>query len=314
MASNFHNILGFLDIGLDGHTGLQIVPGPVPVPEFPFWELVCVHPFAMGPGWKTKVLINGVPSVVNGHTSLILWPHLPTVPQNAFFALDMLFGDHTCWLPRGTVFIQDSVSTCCIIGPISTNVDCCDFGFPMANLIVQVATVQTTPSLTDFLYGALSVVLNALLAKGQSAIFKKWKPLKKLSTAVDGFAHKIAVRASNSGLGYQVAKRLGAPLASQIPGLAGRALSGRSKAIGRALEEEFLKRAGLKADTLLNVAKKAFDFDPKGPLGELMGIPGADGNTPGWSPFKPFSATKALEGIPLYDKGNGGVQTVTGGG
>ncbi|MFS8070733.1 MAG: hypothetical protein ACMG6S_30575, partial [Byssovorax sp.] len=151
MASNFHNILGFLDIGLDKHDGIQVIPPP-PRPQ-PFWEIVCVHPFAMGPGWKTKVLINGVPSVVNGHSSLIPWPHFPIIPQNAVFVLDMLFGDHACWLPRGTVFIEDSVSTCCIVGPISNNIDCGDM--PIANLVIQVATVQTTPSLSDFLYGAL---------------------------------------------------------------------------------------------------------------------------------------------------------------
>jgi hypothetical protein len=44
-----------------------------------------------------------------------------------------------------------------------------------------------------------------------------------------------------------------------------------------------------------------------------MGRPTADGK-PEWSPFKAFDGKKGLEGIPLYDKGNGGVQTVTGGG
>lgn len=313
MASNFHNILGFLAVGLDGHQGLQIMlPPPPGVPAFPFYEVVCAHPFAMGPGWKTKVLINGVPSVVNGHISLIPWPHYPITPMNAFFALDMLFGDHACWLPRGTVFIEDDVSTCCILSGISTNVDCCDFGFPMANLVIQIATVQTTPSLSDFLFGALSVALGAALAKGQKGLFKKG-PFKKLADKADGLAHKLAVRASKSGLGYKIAKKLGAPLARKVPGLAGRKLSGRSKALGRALEEEFLKRAGLSAQTPLNVAKKAFDFDPNRPLGSAMGRPTADGK-PAWSPFKPFRGTKALEGIPLYDKGHGGVQTVTGGG
>jgi hypothetical protein len=313
MASNFHNILGFLLVGVDGHEGLQIMlPPPPGEPAFPFAELVCAHPFAMGPGWKTKVLINGVPSVVNGHSSLLSWPHFPMEPMNAFFALDMLFGDHTCWLPRGTVFIQDEVSTCCIAGGVSTNVDCCDFGFPMSNLIVQIATVQTTPSLSDFLSGALSVALNAALAKGQSALFKHG-PLKKLAEKGEKAAHKIAVRASKKGLGYKIAKRLGAPLAKQVPGLAGRKLAGRSKALGRALEEEFLKRAGLSAQTPLNIAKKAFDFDPTRPLKSALGQPTADGK-PAWSPFKPFSGSKAAEGIPLYDKGHGAVQTVTGGG
>ncbi len=313
MASNFHNILGFLSVGVDGHEGLQILlPPPPGEPEFPFPELVAVHPFAMGPGWKTKVLINGVPSVVNGHSSLIPWPHLPIIPENAFFALDMLFGDHTCWLPRGTVFIQDEVSTCCIAGPVSTNVDCCDFGFPMTNLVVQIATVQTTPSLSDFVSGALSVALNAAIAKGQSEIFKHG-PFKKLADKGEKLAHKIAVRASKKGLGYKIAKKLGAPLAREVPGLAGRKLAGRSKALGRALEEEFLKRAGLAAETPLEVAKKAFDVDPTRPLNAALGRRDADGKLP-WSPVAPFDAKKGLEGIPLYDKGNGAVQTVTGGG
>jgi hypothetical protein len=314
MASNFHNILGFLAVGVDGHEGLQILlPPPPGEPEFPFPELVCAHPYALGPGWKFKVLINGVPSVVNGHASLIPWPHYPIVPMNAFFALDMLFGDHSCWLPRGTVFIEDEVSTCCIIAGVSTNVDCCDFGFPMTNLIIQIATVQTTPSLSDFLSGALSVALNAALSKAQGALFKKFKPLKKLSDKAEGLAHKLAVRASKKGLGYKIAKKLGSNLAGQVPGLAGRKLAGRSKALGRALEEEFLKRAGLSAQTPLNIAKKAFDFDPMRPVNSALGRPTADGK-PAWSPFKPFDGIKGLEGIPLYDKGNGGVQTVTGGG
>ncbi|MFS8068879.1 MAG: hypothetical protein ACMG6S_21170 [Byssovorax sp.] len=311
MASNFHNILGFLDIGVDWHKGLQIVPILPGVP-FVFPELVCVHPFALGPGWKTKVLINGVPSVVNGHTSLISWPHLPIIPHNATFVSDMLQGEHACWLPRGTVFIQDSTSTCCIAGPVSNNIDC---GYvPITNLILQVATVQTTPTLSDFIFGALSVVINKAFGAAQSALFKKWKPLKNLTKKVDGIAHKIAVRATKKGFGYQAAKKLGRPFVKKLPGLSKRALSGRAKTKGRELAEEALKRAGLDAQTPLEMAKKAFDFDPTRPLASVMKRPDSDGNVPGLSPIKGFDPGKGLEGIPLYDKAKGGVQLVTGGG
>jgi hypothetical protein len=311
MASNFHNILGFLDIGVDLHKGLQIVTPP-PIPGFPFWELVAVHPFAMGPGWKTKVLINGVPSVVNGHSSLVPWPHLPLIPQNATFVIDMLTGDHACWLPRGTVFIQDETSTCCIVGPISNNIDC--GSMPITNLILQVATVQTTPSLSDFIFGALTVVINKAFDAAQGALFKKWKPLKKLTAKVDKVAHKIAVRATRKGFGYQAAKKLGMPFVKKkFAGLGSRALAGKAKTKGRELAESALKAAGLKAETPLEMAKKAFDFDPTRPLASVMQRPDSDGKVPGLSPIKGFDPAKGLEGIPLYDKGKNGVQFVTGG-
>jgi hypothetical protein len=313
MASNFHNILGFLDIGIDGHLGLQILT-PVPLPDFPFWELVCVHPFAMGPGWKTKVLINGVPSVVNGHTSYISWPHLPIDPENGTFVMDMLKGKHACWLPRGTVFIQDSTSTCCIVGPVSTNVDCRNFGFPMANLIVQVATVQTTPSVGDFIFGLATLAIEKLMDKAQGKLFKL-KPLAKLGKKVDKIAHKMAVRATRKGIGYQVAKKVGMPFAKRkFAGLSSRALSGKAKTKGRELAEDLLKKAGLSVETPLEMAKKAFDFDPMRPIQSLMKRPDSDGEVPGLLPVKGFDPKKGLEGIPLYDKGKNGLQIVTGGG
>lgn len=311
MASNFHNILGFLDIGVDLHRGLQVITPP-PVPEFLFPELVAVHPFALGFGWKTKVLINGVPSVVNGHTSLLSWPHLPLIPWNGTFVHDLLSGEHACWLPRGTVFIQDDTSTCCIAGPVSINIDC---GLlPIANLILQVATVETTPSLSDFIFGALTVVINKAVDAGQSALFKT-KLGKKLTDKVDKVAHKIAVRATKKGFGYQAAKKLGMPFVKKkFAGLGSRALAGKAKTKGRELAEEALKRAGLDATTPLEMAKEAFDFDPTRPLASVMKRPDSDGKVPGLSPVKGFDPVKGLEGIPLYAKGKKGVQVVTGGG
>ena len=311
MASNFHNILGFLDIGVDLHKGLQIITPP-PVPGFLFPELVALHPFALGFGWKFKVLINGVPSVVNGHVSKLSWPHLPIIPENALFMRDLKKGTHACWLPRGTVFIQGDTSTCCIAGPVSNNIDC---GLiPITNLILQVATVQTTPTLSDFVFGALTVVLEKALDAAQDALFKHWKPLKKLTAKVDKMAHKIAVRATRRGVGYQAAKKVGKLVSKKAPGLSKRALAGRAKTKGRELAEEGLKRAGLDAKTPLEMAKKAFDFDLTRPLASVMKRPDIDGNVPGLSPVKGFDPLKGLEGIPLYDKGKQGVQFVTGGG
>jgi hypothetical protein len=310
MASNFHNILGFLDIGIDLHKGLQIVPILPGVP-FVFPELVAVHPFALGFGWKFKVLIDGVPSVVNGHTSRLLWPHLPLIPWNGTFMKDLRGGKHACWLPRGTVFIQGDTSTCCIAGPVSINIDCGDL--PIANLILQVATVQTTPSLSDFVFGALTVVLDKALDAAQSKLFKT-KLGKKITAKVEKVAHKIAVRATKKGFGYQAAKRIGMPFVKKkFAGLSSRALAGKAKTKGRELAESALKAAGLDAKTPIDMAKKAFDFDPTRPLASVMKRPDIDGKVPGLSPVKGFDPGKGLEGIPLYEKGKKGVQFVTGG-
>src|ERR1700722_11940357 len=141
MASNFHNILGFLAVGVDYHLGLQVLSVP-PEPDFPFWELVAVHPFVMGPNQKPTVQINGVASVVDQHTPMLLWPHLPLDPMNALFPLDMLMGTQSCWLPRGTVLICGEVSTCCVAEGVSVNLDCWQPCNVPSDLVLQYATVQ----------------------------------------------------------------------------------------------------------------------------------------------------------------------------
>src|SRR5262245_15732478 len=146
MASNFHNILGFLAVGVDVHKGLV----PPAFTEALCAELVLAHPFVLGPNQKPNVKLNGVASVVDGHTAFVLWPHPPLCPPNILWPLDMAFGSHSCWLPRSTVQIAGTMATCTIVACVSTNLDCWEWAPIPSDLTLQFGTVQTTPSPADF--------------------------------------------------------------------------------------------------------------------------------------------------------------------
>ncbi len=308
MASNFHNILGFLAVGLDFHKGLQVAVPPcvagVPIAEFPFWEVVCAHPFFMGPNQKPSVKINGVSSVVDGHEPLLLWPHLSWVPLNAFWPLDLLFGSHACWLPRGTVLICDEVSTCTVYEAVTVTLDCWDPCKVPSNLTLQFGTVKTTPSPSDFLFGALRAVVDAavdqLFDKAFKKIGKAWTP-----------SNKLAVRLTRKGKGYQLAKKLGSRFTDKYSStLTQRGAAGLSKSVGRRITGELLKRAGLEAKSLVKTGLSAAGFDPTSMLPQSVGNPEAGAS----QPFKGWPGVGAIadKNVPLYGGVHGIIQAIGG--
>jgi RHS repeat-associated protein len=161
MANHFHDANGFLVIGLDGHSGIHI-------PFVPMWfnSINFLHPFALGGNQKTTVLFNGVNTVVNQHVTPHLWPHLGVVPDplDLMTPLKILMGQQKTWVPRGTVLIEGSPATVCVIGGgLSIDLDCWDFGGLPTSLVFNAGTVETTPSLSDYLQGVVSVVIDVAI-------------------------------------------------------------------------------------------------------------------------------------------------------
>lgn len=166
MANNFHTIDGWHIVGVEGHNGLHIVPPPVFLVPMWFWKLTCMHPFTRGDKAKPTVMFNGVPSVTHQHEPTTLWPHLGIIPDplDLLTPLHIAFGSHKCWLPRGAVEICGEKSTCCVIaGPVSLNADCWEYGKWPTSLVLNPGTVQTTPTIGDFLAGALTLAIDLVL-------------------------------------------------------------------------------------------------------------------------------------------------------
>ncbi|WP_437291940.1 DUF6531 domain-containing protein [Sorangium sp. So ce406] len=171
MAHNFHDINGWLLVGIEMHQGFHIFP-PLPMK---FWKLTLVHPFTLGDKQQPTVLFNGVPSVTHGHEPMFLWPHLGIIPDplDALTPLHILLGSHKCWLPRGAVEICGEKSTCCVIGgPLSLNADCWDTGKWPTSLVLNPGTVQTTPTFGDFAMGAVTLAIDLLIDLAFEGAFK----------------------------------------------------------------------------------------------------------------------------------------------
>ena len=145
------------------------------------------------------------------------------------------------------------------------NLDCWSVGGKVpSDLVLQIATVQTSPSLSDFLFGALRAVFQNVVEKAFGKAFSKIakkvapklsklasKKLSRVTKAIDKLPQKLATKLTRKGLGYQAAKKLGSPFANKMAGkFSNRAIAGRSKSIGNQMLREFLKRAGLKSSTV----------------------------------------------------------------
>jgi RHS repeat-associated protein len=166
VANNFHTIDGWHIVGIEGHNGLHIVPPPVFLVPMWFWKLTCLHPFTRGDKQKPTVMFNGVPSVTHQHEPTVLWPHIGIIPDplDLLTPLHLAFGSHKCWLPRGAVEICGEKSTCCVIGgPVSLNADCWEYGKWPTSLVLNPGTVQTTPTVGDFLAGALTLAIDLVI-------------------------------------------------------------------------------------------------------------------------------------------------------
>lgn len=314
MASNFHNILGFLAVGVDVHKGL--VP-PLFTPAL-CAELVAVHPFVLGPDQKPNVKINGVNSVVDGHTSFVSWPHLPLFPPNILWPIDLIFGTHSCWLPRGTVHIDNTPSTCAMVSCISMDLDCWEWAPIPSDLTLQFGTVQTTPSLSDFLYGALRALVNGALSfginKGFSALGKIKIKGNPISRFTEKWTDKLGNKLTKSGMGYKFARAIGKPMMSDfLQGASRQKVSGASWAAGRRMVNSALGRMlPGNAGALVNAGLGAFGFDAGKVAAQQLVGPLA-GQKPTGNPFGGFKGVSLLDTkVPLYGAVHGGVQAVGG--
>jgi hypothetical protein len=164
MANNFHDNTGLFVVGVDGHAGFHFPP--LMVPTF-FVSVTAVHPFIMGGDQQPTVLMNGGhPSVLDQHNPKFLWPHIGVYPDplDLFTPLHIIFGEQKCWLPRLAVHICGTpAAPTAIAGPISVNLDCWEFCKLPTSLVVQVGTVQTTPSPDDYLYGAVRYAIETAI-------------------------------------------------------------------------------------------------------------------------------------------------------
>lgn len=187
MANHFHDANGILIVGLDGHNGLHF-------PFVPMWftSVNFLHPFALGGNQKTTVLFNGVNTVVNQHVTPDLWPHLGVIPDplDLLTPLHILMGQQKTWIPRSTVLIEGEPATVCAIGGgWSIDLDCWDFGGLPTSLVFNPGTVETTPSLWDYLQGVVSVVIDVAI----NWILGKIMPFvaEKVMGAIGGIARSV---------------------------------------------------------------------------------------------------------------------------
>ncbi len=314
MASNFHTICGFLVVGADVHKG-PIVPALTPGLCL---EVVFVHPFALGPNQKPSVKMNGVNSVVDTHTSFLLWLHVPVTPTNVLWPIDLLFGTHSCWLPRGAVQVEGETATCAIAGPVSVNLDCWEWAPIPSDITLQPGTVQTTPSPADFLYGAVRALVNGAISAALTVGFDQLGKVKigkiPIARFTEGWTDRIGNSLVKSGFGYKFARAIGKPfMAKKLAGASRQKISGASWAAGRRIVNSFIGKmlpntAGSAVDTGLGM----FGFQPGTVLAEKAAglLPGQTEASPLFSGFDPGKT--AAGKVPLYNAVQGGVQAVGG--
>lgn len=293
------------------HKG-PIVPALV---DGPCAELVCLHPFVLGPNQKPNVKINGVNSVVDLHTSFVLWPHAPITPTNILWPIDLIFGTQSCWLPRGAVHIDGTPATCAIAESFSINLDCWEWAPIPSDFTLQPATVQTTPTTQDFVFGAVRALVNGAISAGLNLGFSalgnikfKGTPLKKFTS---GWTDSLGNALTKRGLGYKFARAIGKPfMKGALANASRQKISGASWAAGRRIINSFIgKLVPSSAEGAVNTGLSSFGFDAGTVVAQKVAGP-----LPGTQPanlFGPFDPSK-IGKIPLYDAVQGGVQAVGG--
>jgi hypothetical protein len=210
MANNFHDNTGLFVVGVDGHVGLHF-PMPLPVTMF-FVSITAVHPFILGADQQPTVLMNGGhPSVQDKHNPKFLWPHIGVFPDplDMFTPIHCIFGEQQCWLPRLAVHIcKKPAAPTAIGGPISVNLDCWEFAKLPTSLVVQVGTVQTTPSPEDYKFGAVRMAVEAAIdvavffaTGGHKGVAWGPKSLTKVTNQLEGeLAQKAVKQVMEDGL------------------------------------------------------------------------------------------------------------------
>ncbi len=286
MANHFHDINGLLIVGMERHAGIQFIPWP-PLP-LPFWKLNLLHPFTMGGNQKPTVLFNGVPSVVHKHEPQHLWPHIGVIPHpfDLLTPLQIAFGSHMCWLPRGSVEICGEKSTCCVVGgPVSINADCWDAGKWPTSLVLNPGTVETTPTFGDFLMGAVTLAIEYVIDKLMD----------------------LGMRGIGKLLG-KFFKKVLKPLLSRAKNAISKAFKAAAKGLGRAGKAAVaaLKRAGKKIASACKNAKCALGLEPVDLTSGRVVESEVDLSLPGLIPLvwqRRYSSARALERTSL---GRGG--------
>lgn len=176
MSHVFHNINGWLLVGLDVHDAAILWPVPYSGPAL---KLNFLHPFTLGDKEKPTVHFSGAPAVGWMHAPQHLWPHLPIAPfgLDVLMLLNVAFGQQMCWLPRTKVFVGGDWATCTVIpGPLSINLDCWEIPLLPTSLVLNPGTVVTTPDVWDYAWGVGMAVgmslFNLAMAKGTEALMK----------------------------------------------------------------------------------------------------------------------------------------------
>lgn len=223
MPNNFHDLNGLLLIGIERHSAL-LLPG-VPVPFVPtyvpaMFKLNFLHPFTMKGGKeKGTVFFNGTKAVGHWHQPKFLWPHLglPPFPFDILTPLQVLLGQQTCWLPRGSVLLEGGpAAVCAIYGPLSINLDCWETGNLPSSLVVQPGTVQTSPSLADYRSGLVAVAIDFAI---QVAINIA---MKGVMIGLKAAGRGIRRAAARTSIGKGLLARAQAPGRGRLTGLFGR--------------------------------------------------------------------------------------------
>lgn len=171
--NHFHDNNAWLIIGADHHFGIHW-PSPIPMPMF-FWELVFVHPYVLGGKQAGTVQLNGGHNAaLDQYTSYVVWLHIPFSPDplNMLFPLDMVFGKHKTWMPRGAVKIEGTSAAITVLPcMLSIDMDCWVGSTIPSSLVIQPGTVVTTPSWKDYLLAAFRLaveVVKYIIAKGKA--------------------------------------------------------------------------------------------------------------------------------------------------
>ncbi len=217
MASKLHDVGGWLLISWDWHMGVH---WPTPIPAvMPFHEINVAHPFIMGPDDEPTVKFNGRNAVKDQHEPKFLWPHFPVAPDplNLVFPLDVLFGSQACWLARSQVIVKDKPAAPTVFFcELSCNNVCHSFGKIPTSLILQTGTVETTPTLADYLGGLVRMLVSLAIdvffflitggGKGTNANIRmgygklsqqgKFFSGRYLTTARNRFARELVSRAT----------------------------------------------------------------------------------------------------------------------
>ncbi len=171
--NHFHDNNAWLLFGIDHHFGIHW-PAPTAMPMF-FWEIDLMHPYILGGKQAGTVQLNGGHNAaLDQYTSHILWLHFPISPSplNMLVPLDILFGNHKTWLPRGSVKIEGTSAAITVLPcMVSIDMDCWEGSNIPSSLVLQPGTVVTTASWQDYLLAALRLaieVVKYILAKSKA--------------------------------------------------------------------------------------------------------------------------------------------------